>query len=240
MNFKVSIIHRPERRDREPSLIALLRQFRDARILDAVVATKCATQIERAVYGCSASHLIAVADTPANVSALVLEDDAVADLTAFQQLGKLPEIPADCGAVLLGHGQKLPKPTGAWTPVDGPFYATQAVLYLPILRQRGFLEAAWRILAMNALTNPDLTLCYESILLSAVRACGLRLYRPPVLPFDTTESMSDRTDVVEPPRSTGKSSDTLNAGTPALPLPVAGGKESKATSDSGRQPGVTE
>lgn len=208
MKIRTTIIHRPERTDREPRVLELMRSLRDVRILDAVVASKCANQKERAVYGCSASHLVAFTETPAGVPALVVEDDAVLDWAALQEVFKVQPLPGDCGAVLLGHGQHLPEPSGAWTPVEKPFFATQAVLYLPALKQRGFLEAAWRILAMNALTNPDLSLCYESILLKAVRACGLRLYRPTVLPFDTAESVSDRTDRTEPPRSTGKTSNS--------------------------------
>jgi hypothetical protein len=207
--MKTVIIHRSERTDREQFLLPLMRFFKGIKITEAVVPPRNNLPYEQAIVGCSASHLNAIlTDLPDNEPLLVLEDDAVLDPSLWQQFSQSSQIPKDCGAIILG-GDGLTESKGDWTAIDKPFFGSQAVIYLPVLKKSAFMLNAWRILATSQVgkaTDGSVGLCYESVLMSSLRSCGLSLYRPAVLPFTTAESVSDRTGSLHAARN---NSDTI-------------------------------
>jgi hypothetical protein len=196
-----TIIHRPQRTDREPFLLPLLRFFRDVRIMDACVPQTTEDPASRAVRGCSASHLLAIEQSDPNRPLLVLEDDAVLDESLYRKVQALGDAPRDCGAILLG-GDGLPN-QHPWNRVTARYFGSQAVLYLPALKQSRFVSHAWKLLALHetGIECPGaVRLCYESLLQQSVLAAGLHLYAPMVLPFATGTSFSDRLQAEMPGR----------------------------------------
>lgn len=199
--MQTTIIHRPERTDREAFLVPLLRFFRDVRLMDACIPRTTEDHSARAVRGCSASHLLAIEQSDPNRPLLVLEDDAVMDESHYRRVQALGDAPSDCGAILLG-GDGLPN-KHPWNRVTGKYFGSQAVLYLPALKQSRFLHHAWKLLALHETgveSQGAVRLCYESILQQSVAAAGLHLYAPMVLPFTTGDSFSDRLQAEMPAR----------------------------------------
>lgn len=193
--MKITIIHRPERTDREEYILQLIRAFKDVSILDAVIPKRGESSAGKSIAGCTASHIRAVSKYLINEPLLVLEDDAVIDSQAYAKIVSLKSIPEDCGAITLG-GDGLPRPVDIWTPVTGKFFGTQAIIYLPRIKKTKFTEMAWEILALSPVEGEG-ALCYESIMMQSLHINGLKLYRPPLLAATAAKTVSDRTGEVE-------------------------------------------
>jgi hypothetical protein len=192
-NLIPTIIHRPERTDRQKFIDDIKDYFIRIKILDAITAKNANMPNENCNFGagCSASHLMAVEKSNINKPLLVLEDDAVIDKQKYKQFLALGNPPEDCAVILLG-GDKLSKTKESWTQVDKPFFGSHAVIYMPIIHKTKFLQNAWRNLFFFPKEGPDSWMT-ENILKLTIESVNLKIYRPKVLPFTAGESFSDRT-----------------------------------------------
>jgi hypothetical protein len=201
-NLIPTIIHRPERTDRQKFINDIKDYFIRIKILDAITAKNANMPNDNCNFGtgCSASHLIAVEKSNADKPLLVLEDDAVIDKQKYKQFLSLGNPPEDCGIILLGGGDhpwgstigwELPERTQSWTQVDKPFFGSHAVIYMPIIHKTKFLQNAWRNLFFFPKEGPDSWMT-ENILKLTIESVNLKIYRPIVLPFTFGESISDR------------------------------------------------
>lgn len=189
------IIHRKERLDRIPAIAALLSRYPQTQVLPAVVPDWEASSHNRAVRGCSLSHLSAVkAFLKPDAPLLVLEDDAVAIAPM-----DLADLPADAGILIVGgdvedYGDDI---VGGWREVFPKFWGTQAVVYLPSLLNSPFLLNAFEAAASLCLGRNEQGsssgLCLESLLLTSMKRSDLKIYRPQHMAFSTVESVSDST-----------------------------------------------
>lgn len=189
------VIHRKERLDRIPAIAALLSHYPQTQVLPAIVPDWEASSHNRAVRGCSLSHLSAVkAFLKPDAPLLVLEDDAAA-ITPLD----LSNVPADAGILIVGgdveeYGDDI---IGGWREVLPKFWGTQGVIYMPKLLNSSFLLDAFEAAASLCLgrnnQGPSIGVCLESLLLTAIEKTGLRIYRPKHMAFSTVESVSDST-----------------------------------------------
>jgi len=201
-NLIPTIIHRPERTDRQKFIDDIKDYFIRIKILDAITAKNANMPNENCNFGagCSASHLMAVEKSNTDKPLLVLEDDAVIDKQKYKQFLSLGNPPEDCGIILLGGGDhawessigwKLPERTESWTQVNKSFFGSHAVIYMPIIHKTKFLQNAWRNLFFFPKEGPDSWMT-ENILKLTIESVNLKIYRPIVLPFTFGESISDR------------------------------------------------
>jgi GR25 family glycosyltransferase involved in LPS biosynthesis len=192
-NLIPTIIHRPERTDRQKFIDDIKDYFIRIKILDAITAKNANMPNENCDFGagCGASHLTAIEESNKNKLLLVLEDDAVIDVEKYKQFLSLSNPPKDCGIILLG-ADELPKSTGSWTHVNNSFFGSHALIYMPIIHKTKFLQNAWKYLFFFPKEGP-LSWMTENILKLAIESVNLKIYRPIVLPFTAGESISDRT-----------------------------------------------
>lgn len=199
--MRSTVIHHPPRLDRAKHVAALHALLPGIVLTYAQAPEGEADPFNRAVRGCSLSHLLAVTEllTPDSGGLLVLEDDAVPYEPGLPGLSTVAaDAPADAGIVLFGaeteqHGPKL---ENGYREVLPRYWGTHAVWYSPKLLSTPFLTNAYRVLASRAIgRNASVNgLCYESVLFLALIGTGLKIYRPATLAFtaDSTER-SERT-----------------------------------------------
>lgn len=198
------IIHQSSREDRKVSVRDLIDRIGNAQVMEAISPTWESTPANIATRGCSLSHLCALRISSGHEFIMVLEDDAKILPEGYEAWLNVTDLPADCGAVLLGGDvdHHLPGLDG-WHEVQPPFWGSHAVLYhRSRLEKTDFLTNAYEIIASNQVGTDGngFGLCYESILLMALHSVGLKLYCREHHAFSTTENLSARSGSVEPPR----------------------------------------
>lgn len=201
--MKVTVIHDPVRLDRCKYIAQLHKLFPNIVLTVAQKTNVDKTPAGRATRGCSLSHLLAVqALLTKDEPVLVLEDDAEVYEGGMHMLTPDMQVPVDAGIILLGseclnHGPI----TNGFALVHPPMRGSHAVLYLPSLANTKFLEYAFQILASQPMDSRDVSangLCHESVILQAVLATGLKMYRPEVMGFTAAPGYSDREQQVIP------------------------------------------
>lgn len=190
--MKSVVIHRQTRTDRIPLIAALLAAYPGTQILEAKVPVWETNLHNRAMRGCTVSHLSAVRAFLAPENPLmVFEDDAV-PVDSYDL--NLEAIPHDAGIIIYGgdaptYGENV----SGFREVIPPFFGTQAVLYTPRLLKSEFLLNALEIAASVCVGIYGKTggLCFESILLKALGPTGLKVYRPNRMGFTVAPTPSD-------------------------------------------------
>lgn len=186
----VRIIHRPARKDRDVFVSALLAVHRRAVVVDAV---ECPweTPAVGAVRGCCLSHLKCLMDAPPG-PLLVLEDDAMVR-EAWKWFGDAA-IPPDAGVVLLGAETDAVPLRSGFGEVTTPFLGSHAVLYTSSLRNSPYVHVVNMLLASVPVGNPPGVTgwCYEAMIQHAVKAVGLKVYRPASMTHLAGGTVSDR------------------------------------------------
>lgn len=203
LQLQVVIIHRFGDAERYENLRRLVADFPGAIVLPADTADWECTKERRATRGCALSHLNAVNRylTP-NTAVLVLEDDAVYRGPRPVRI-PLDNLPSDAGAIALGGDTEATGLVrGDWYEVVPKWWGSHAVVYLPILGAQGWLdEAALQLTAVPSMAG-DGGACYESALLTSLKAVGSRCYRHKHHTFTTLPTMSSRTGQFMDARST--------------------------------------
>jgi hypothetical protein len=200
--MKVVIIHRPERTDRIRNIAKLLDIYPDAVIEHAAVPAWVDKPIDKAMRGCTLSHLNCIRKHLTNEPLLVLEDDAVA---IPENLAELPNtFPANALAVVVGgdvdqFGDELDY---GFRKVLPKFFGTQAMIYLPSIWQTPFLLNAYALTANNHIGHAPNggSICFESMLLQSTMGTGKAFYRPRKMCFTTMGDLSDTWNRVDKPR----------------------------------------
>lgn len=192
-NLIPTIIHLPQRTDRQKFIDDIKRHFPKAKVFNAITAKHANMPNENCDFGagCSASQLMAIHESNKNKPLLVLEDDAVLDKKKYKQFLALGDPPKDCGVILLG-GDNLLKTKQTWAEVNETFCGGHAIIYMPIIHKTKFLENFWRYLFFFPKEGPDSWIT-EAILRIVVKSVNLKIYRPIVLPFTAGKSFSNRT-----------------------------------------------
>lgn len=205
--IRAMVIHQGSRMDRKDNVLRMFKDVGNCGVLEAL-APDWGTPADRAVRGCSFSHLLAVKwHLAMDVKwLLVLEDDAVA-LPAFRdEFLKLDpaEIPQDClGLVIGGDCENFLPSDGKFMRLRPPFWGSHAVVYnMDLIRRSEWLYQALFLGGIRQL-GPDTGsngICYESLLMLSAQAVGQQCYRMRNMSFTTTGGFSARSQTDEPPR----------------------------------------
>lgn len=202
--MKTYIIHDPERRDRNNNVADLCNTFDNTTITHAIIPKWDENNHSKTVRGCSLSHLkILEVNLNYNHPVLILEDDAIIRAHVLPNILSEP-VPNDCGAIIMGGDvvNNFKMGDEFYLEILSPFFGTQAVWYnMTAIAKTPFILEAYKLLASEKIGNDDggVGLCLESILMTAMNRCGLKIYRPRNMLYSTIESFSDRTQTVESP-----------------------------------------
>ncbi len=203
---KAAVIHQSGKPERYPA--GLIAAVGNVRMQEALCPAWEAARENISIRGCSLSHLQALRRHAGGRPLLVLEDDAEMIPEHYDEWLDAGPLPEDAGAVLLGgdithHRESAEHP--GWHEVTGIYWGTHAVAYnAPALSRKEFLTNAYALLAGNQMgpAGNGFGLCYESVLLMALRRCGLKLYCRARHAFTTrAELESTRSGTVMPPRA---------------------------------------
>lgn len=207
MPVRAMVIHQGLRMDRKENVLRMFKDVGNCGVLEAL-APDWGTPADRAVRGCSFSHLLAVKwHLASDVKwLLVLEDDAVALPTFREEFLNLnpDDIPKDCLALVIGGDCENFVPSeGKFLKLRPPFWGTQAVVYnMDLVRKTEWLYQALFLGGMRQL-GPDAGsngICYESLLMLSAQAMGQYCYRMRNMSFTTMGGFSARSQTDEVPR----------------------------------------
>jgi len=193
--MKTFIIHTYSQSDRNNNIIKLASDYDEVSIIRGIVPEWVKEPFDRAVLGCSLTHLNILQKYINEDNILILEDDAFLLSENVKDI-EISQIPEDAGILLLG-GDNVPNynkinVTGTvYHEIHPPFYGTHAVWYnTDRLRNTDFLTNSYKALATNAVGKNGI--CYESVLLHGLLNTGLKIYRPANMLYSTIEVFSLR------------------------------------------------
>jgi hypothetical protein len=198
--MKTFIIHTKSQVDREANLIQLLQNYDEVTIVSGVIPSWIDNPADKAMLGCSLSHINIVHDNIDQASILVLENDA-AIIKENVSYVLNSEIPSDCGVILMGEWPNTTKHNISkykdtiYHEIQAPFFGTQAVWYnTKLLKNTDFLINSYKVISSNKVGKDGI--CLESILMQALKNTGLKIYRPDKMLYTTIESISLRTGTI--------------------------------------------
>ena len=131
--MKTFIIHVYSEFERDTNVVKLANSYDEVSIIRGMVPNWVVDPFDRAVLGCSLSHLNILQNYINEENVLILEDDA-ALLSENVKAVETSEIPEDAGILLLG-GDNVPNYNNKnventiYHEIYPPFYGTQAVWY---------------------------------------------------------------------------------------------------------------
>lgn len=200
--MKTFIIHNYDQSDRDDNVIKLSSNYDEVSIIRGIVPTWIENPFNRAVMGCSLTHLSILHKYINEESILVLEDDACLLPENVKEIEN-SKIPDDAGILLLG-GDNVPNYNNinvnntVYHEIYPPFFGTHTVWYNTAkLKNTDFLINAYKTLASNSVGETGI--CYESVLLHGLLNTNLKIYRPANMLYTTIETFSSRNQKIESP-----------------------------------------
>jgi len=202
--MKTFIIHTFSQDDRINNVLKLASDYNETIITRGIVPSWIDEPFNRAVLGCSLSHLNIVQKYINDDNILILEDDALLLSESVKDI-ESSEIPDDAGILLLG-GDNVQNYSAnnvgdtIYHEIFPPFYGTHAVWYnTNKLKNTDFLINAYKSLAMYPVGKNGI--CYESVLLQGLANTGLKIYRPSTMLYSTIETFSLRNQEITTPNT---------------------------------------
>lgn len=194
--MKTVIIHTKSQTDREPNILELFKNYDEITIFNGIVPNWVKDKYDRAVLGCSLSHINIIERNINEKSLLILEDDAsLIQENAVHVLSS--EVPADAGIIIMGgvdlkNYKAIPYENTIYHEITPPFYGTQAVWYnTELLKNTNFLLNAYKTIASTKIGKDGI--CLESILMQSLLNTGLKIYKPDKMLYSIIECVSLRT-----------------------------------------------
>lgn len=200
--MKTFIIHVKSQTDRDQNLIKLLQNYKEVTIYTGESPSWVIEPYDRAVLGCSLSHINIINDNIDEESVLVLENDAEIIQDNISHVLNSP-IPDNAGIIIMGgdnvpNYDKNPHNNTIYHQIIPPFFGTQAVWYnTNLLKNTSFVLNAYKVMASSKIGKDGI--CLESILLQALSKTDLKIYRPDKMLYSAIESTSLRTGTILTP-----------------------------------------